>query len=188
MGQKSKEVDAYIANAAPFARPILERIRRAFHEADPDLVETIKWRNPTFEHDGILGAMSAHKQHVNWGFWLELANEGLTRVHDVSELPSEEEIVARVKNAMKLRASGAKLQRAPRKEAAPVDVPDDLAAALKKHAKARATFEQFPPSHRREYIQWITEAKQAATREKRIATTLEWLAEGKPRNWKYMKK
>jgi hypothetical protein len=187
MGRKSKEVDAYIANAAPFARPILERIRGAFHKADPDLTETIKWRNPTFEHNGILGAMSAHKAHVNWGFWLELANEGLTRVTDISELPSEAEIVARVRKAMELRASGAKLQRAPRKELPPVEVPDDLAAALKKNAKARATFDNFPPSHRREYVAWINEAKQAATREKRIATTMEWLADGKPRNWKYMK-
>jgi hypothetical protein len=69
----------------------------------------------------------------------------------------------------------------------PVKVHPELKTALAKNRKARETFEGFSPSHRREYVEWIAEAKGDDTRKRRIATAIEWLSEGKPRNWKYMR-
>ena len=196
------EVDQYIEKAAPFAQPILKRIRKAFHKAHPEIRETIKWGVPHFEHKGVVGMMAAFKQHVSWGFWKAqlmsdpkgiLAKVGETsmggnKVTRLSDLPPDEVIVDYVREAVRLNEEGVKVERRPRTKATTdVEVPADLTAALKKNAKAKKAFEGFPPSHRREYVEWITEAKQEATRQKRLATTLEWLSEGKPRNWKYMK-
>lgn len=201
MKNTSPEVDAYIANAAPFAKPILERIRKAFHKASPDIVETIKWRVPHFEYKGVLGGMAAFKAHVNWGFWKpQLMNDphgilaaatgpmSAGQVSDVSQLPTEKILVEYVKEAIRVNESGEKVERPKRAPASMPDVPAELEAALKKSPKAKKAFEAFAPSHRREYIEWIAEAKQAATKEKRVAQTIEWLIEGKSRNWKYEKK
>ena len=197
------DVDRYIENAAPFARPILERIRKAFHKAHPEITESMKWSFPHFEHKGVVGSMAAFKQHVSWGFWkAKLMDDpagilegstgetsmGGAKIRDVKDLSSEKVMVDYVKRAVSLNEEGVKLERAkPRPANAPVDVPDDLEAALKKNAKARKTFEGFPSGQRREYVYWLNDAKQAATRAKRLATAIEWLSEGKPRNWKYMK-
>jgi uncharacterized protein YdeI (YjbR/CyaY-like superfamily) len=194
--EKSPELDAYIARAAPFAQPILERLRKAFHKADPEIRETMKWSMPHFEHDGIVANMAAFKQHVTWGFWkaalLEDPHGILTdvrlKVKDVSELPSEKILVEYIRRAVKLNEEGVKVERAPRPAAPPPEVPDDLLAALKKNRQASAAFEKFSPSHKREYVEWITEAKQEATRAKRLAQAVEWIAEGKSRNWKYERK
>ena len=199
MKNTSPEVDRYIAAAAPFARPILERIRSAFHKAHPEVTETMKWSFPHFEYKGLLGSMAAFKQHVSWGFWkgrlmadplgiIPPAGEtsmGGARIADVKELPSEKNMVAYVREAIRLNEEGVKPRRPARTPKAEAEVPVDLAAALKKSPAAKNAFEAFSPSHRREYIEWITEAKQDATRQKRLATTLEWLSEGKSRNWKY---
>jgi hypothetical protein len=179
------EIDRYIDAAPEYARPILKRIRKAFHDADATITEAVKWGHPFFEREGILGGMSAHKAHVRWGCW---AGDNWGKAATVDDLPPHAEMVASIREAIGKRAAGATRTARPRKPAAEAEVPDDLAAALKKNGAAAKTFQAFPPSHRREYIQWITEAKQPATREKRLAQTLEWLAEGKPRNWKYMKK
>lgn len=201
MGERSPAVDAYIANAAPFAQPILERIRDAFHAGAPEIEETIKWGFPHFQYKGNVGSMAAFKQHVTFTFWkARLMNDphgiipplgersmGGSRVNEVSELPPKKVLVEYVREAVRLNEEGKKVARPARKAAAPVKVPDDFAAALQKNRKARETFDHFSPSHRREYVEWITEAKQEATRKKRIVTALEWLSEGKPRNWKYMK-
>lgn len=202
MPKRIPEVDAYIAKSAPFAQPILERIRDAFHAAHPDVQEVMKWSVPHFDYKGPLGMMAAFKQHVGWGFWKsklmsdpkgilspERTGMGGNRVNDLKELPSKKVIVEYVKEAIRLNEEGVKVERAPStRSAKPLEVPGDLAAALKKDKKARATFDKFPPSHQREYVEWITEAKQEATRQKRLAQAIEWMAEGKPRNWKYMKK
>ena len=199
MKNTSPEVDRYIAAAAPFARPILERIRSAFHKAHPEVTETMKWSFPHFEYKGLLGSMAAFKQHVSWGFWkgrlmadplgiIPPAGEtsmGGARIADVKELPSEKNMVAYVREAIRLNEEGVKPRRPARTPKAEAEVPADLAAALKKSPAAKKAFEAFSPSHRREYIEWIAEAKQDATRQKRLATTLEWLSEGKSRNWKY---
>ena len=202
MKNTSPDVDRYIAKAAPFAQPILERIRAAFHKAHPDVTETMKWSFPHFEYKGILGSMAAFKEHVSWGFWKgRLMNDPLgiippvgetsmggAKIRTLKELPKEKDMVAYVREAIRLNAEGVKVERAPRQERGEAEVPPDLAAALKKSAAAKKTFEAFPPSHRREYIEWITEAKQEATRQKRLAKTMEFLNEGKSLNWKYERK
>ena len=202
MKNTSPEVDRYIASAAPFARPILERIRAAFHKAHPDVTEAMKWSFPHFEYKGILGSMAAFKEHVSWGFWKgrlmadplgiippvgETSMGGL-KIRDLKELPKEKDMVAYVREAIRLNEEGVKPARLARTPRGEPEVPAELAAALKKSAAAKKTFEAFSASHRREYIEWINEAKQAATKQKRVAQTIEWLSEGKPRNWKYMKK
>jgi uncharacterized protein YdeI (YjbR/CyaY-like superfamily) len=194
MKNASAEVDRYIEKAPEFAKPILERIRKAFHKAGAEVTESMKWSAPHFEYKGVLGSMAAFKQHVAWGFWKaklmdDPASMGFGKIRDVKDLPSEKVMVEYVKQAMRLNDEGVKLARPKARPAgAPVDVPDYLTAALKKNAKARAAFENFPSSHRREYVEWLEEAKQEATRTKRLAQAIEWMAEGKPRNWKYMKK
>ena len=188
MKNTSPEVDRYIAAAAPFARPILERIRSAFHKAHPEVTETMKWSFPHFEYKGLLGSMAAFKQHVSWGFWkgrlmadplgiIPPAGEtsmGGARIADVKELPSEKNMVAYVREAIRLNEEGVKPRRPARTPKAEAEVPADLAAALKKAPAAKKAFDAFSPSHRREYVEWITEARQDATRHKRLATTIEW--------------
>ncbi|HET7436969.1 MAG TPA: YdeI/OmpD-associated family protein [Thermoanaerobaculia bacterium] len=204
MGKRSPQVDAYIAKSAPFAQPILEAIREAYHAASPDVEETMKWGAPFFEYNGILGNMAAFKAHVRWGFWKaklmadplgildpmgDTTTMSATKTVDVAQLPAKKVLVQYIREAIRLNEEGVKAERAPvKRNTAPVEVPDDLAAALKKNKKAQATFDAFAPSHRREYIEWITEAKQEATRKKRLDQTIEWLAEGKSRNWKYERK
>lgn len=202
MGTRDARVDAYIAKAAPFARPILEYLRELVHATCPQAEESIKWSAPFFLYrGGMLCHMAAFKQHCAFGFWKwkqvvgddapEDAMGQFGRIETLSDLPPKKVIAAYLKKAMALNEAGVpaatRTPRAPKPEAA---VPPDFAAALalKKHAKARAAFDASSPSHRREYIEWIAEAKRAQTRETRIATALEWLAEGKSRNWKYEKR
>lgn len=203
MGTRHADVDAYIAASPEFARPILEKIREAFHAGCPAIEERIKWGVPSFEYKGMLGGMAAFKRHVAFGFWKSRLMQdaaGLfsrgpkaspmgARVDSLADLPSKKVLVAYVKEARRLNDEGRKEPRraAPRRPVRVV-VPPDLAAALAKHPAARAVFEGFPPSHRREYVEWITEAKREETRRKRLRTTLEWLADGKHRNWKYERK
>ena len=191
-------IDAYIAKAAPFAQPILTHLRALVHRACPEATETIKWSRPFFEHHGLLCNMAAFKAHCAFGFHHQemdqlLAADGakgddamgsLGRLGALTDLPSDATLVRYLRHAAKLNESGT--ARRPAKKAKPALAdPADLAAALKKNTAARATWTKFPPGHRREYIEWITEAKRPETRARRLATTLEWLAEGKSRNWKY---
>lgn len=194
-------IDAYIDRSAPFAQPLLGYLRQSVHAACPDAEETVKWGMPHFTYRGkILCGMAAFKQHVSFGFWhgarfvedaAEKSDEAMGqfgRITRRDELPGKRVLAGYVKQAMKLIDEG--VTRPTTKAAAPkaeMAVPDDLAAALRRNAKARATFEGFAPSYRRDYIEWIVEAKRADTRERRLEQTVEWLAEGKPRNWKYMK-
>jgi uncharacterized protein YdeI (YjbR/CyaY-like superfamily) len=195
------EVDSYIEKAAPFAQPILKRIRGAFHAAHPDVAETIKWGVPHFEYKGVLGSMAAFKAHVGWGFWKssllsdpaklfkgESRGMGGARVESIDDLPSEAVLVDYVREAIRLNEEGVKVEKKKPAPRAEVETPEDLAKALKKAPAAKKAWDAFAPSHRREYVEWITEAKQEATRAKRLATTIEWLTEGKSRNWKYVKK
>jgi hypothetical protein len=189
MGLRDPRVDAYIARAAEFARPVLSHLRRVVHRACPEVVEEMKWGAPHFNYRGMFCGMAAFKGHCVFGFW-KAGLVGLTmpdRITTLKDLPSEAVLTRAVKKAMKLNEDGVKAPRPARKPKPPVVVPKDLKEGLARSARARATFEAFPPSHRREYVEWITEAKTAATRERRLATTLEWLAEGKSRNWKYEK-
>ena len=199
-GNFNPAFDDYIAEAAEFARPILKKIRDAFHKACPEIEETMKWGVPHFEYKGIVGSMAAFKQHVGWGFWKatllkdpqKLFNRvgetamGGAKVTDISQLPSDKDLLAYIREAVALNRDGVKVPAAKKKPKAELRVPDYLMAALKKNKKALATFEAFSPSNKREYVEWIVEAKQEATRDKRLAQAIEWMQEGKPRNWKYM--
>jgi len=198
MTNTTPAVDAYIAKSAEFAKPILRKIRELFHKGCPEVEEVIKWGVPHFEYKGMLGSMAAFKQHTAFGFWKSglLKDKhklfdgsspamGGRRVTDLSELPADKILLEYVREAAALNEQGVKApsRRKPKKE---LTIPYFFMEALRRNKKALATFEAFSPSHKREYVEWITEAKQEATREKRLATAIEWLAEGKPRNWKYM--
>ena len=198
MGKRDRHIDAYIEKSADFAKPILEYIRDVVHAAVPDVEETMKWSFPHFDYKGMMCSMAAFKEHCAFGFWkapLVLGDAAkreamghFGRLTTVKDLPPKREFIALVKKAAQLNEQGVKLlrpRRGPRRE---VETPDDLAAALKKDKKAQSAFEKFPPSHRHEYIEWITEAKTEGTRQRRLDQAVEWMSEGKPRNWKYMRK
>jgi uncharacterized protein YdeI (YjbR/CyaY-like superfamily) len=195
---RDPRIDAYIARSADFAKPILTHLRAVVHAACPAVEETMKWSAPHFMYEGMLCGMSSFKAHCAFGFWkgsLILDSNGTSaeamgqfgRITSMSDLPPRTALVGYVKKAMELNEKGIKspnrMKRKPKPEAV---VPKDLAAALGKNKKARATFDNFSASHRREYIEWITEAKTEATRQRRIETAVEWMAEGKSRNWKYI--
>ncbi len=200
------KVDAYIAKAKPFAQPILNHLRTLVHKACPDVEETIKWSRPFFEYRGaILGNMSAFKEHCSFGFWgqeigvvLRKANvvqEGgmgsLGRITTVKDLPSDKSMLTWIRQAAGFVDSGQytspiaarrQVVKAPKPA---VEAPSELTAALMKNKAAAAVFAKFSPSAKREYVEWIADAKRPETRDKRIATAIEWIAEGKQRNWKY---
>lgn len=199
MAKKDPRVDAYIDRAADFAKPILNHIRATVHAACPACEETMKWSFPHFDYKGMLCSMAAFKQHAVFGFWkgsLVVSNDANTKAVDgmgqfgkltkVSDLPPKNVLAGYIKKAMALNDEGVKAPRQRKAAPKPVRVPPDLAAALKTNKSARASFEGFSPSHQREYTEWITEAKTDETRARRLATTIEWLVQGKPRNWKYM--
>ena len=202
MASKDPRIDAYIANAAPFARPILKHIRKVVHTGCPQVQETMKWSMPHFDYKGIMCGMAAFKQHCSFGFWqaaaLALNGRGddadgmgqFGRITSIDDLPDEKTLVGYVRKAVALKDAGVKkpAPSKPKTKASPLDVPSDLKAALANHREAKRTFDGFSPSHRNEYIHWITGAKREETREQRLATAMEWLAEGKARHWKYQPK
>lgn len=198
MGTTDPRVDAYIAKSADFAKPILTHLRAVVHGACPEVEETMKWSFPHFQYEGMLCAMASFKAHCTFAFWkgalvvdrggenAERAMGQFGRITSLAELPPKRVLAGYVREAMRLNEEGVKApRRAPTKTKQPVVVPDDLAAALRRNRKASATFDAFSASHRREYVQWITEAKREETRARRVETAVEWLAEGKSRNWKY---
>ena len=189
-------IDEYIAKSNDFAKPILTHIRDTVRAACPNVEETLKWSTPTFMYAGsILCSMAAFKEHCHFHFWKgELirdraglsVNDSTHAITTVSDLPPKRQLTSYIKQAMKLNEDGVSVPKTPSAPKHETPVPADLSAALKRNKKAARTFEQFSPSHRREYIEWITDAKREDTRDRRIAQAIEWLAAGKPRNWKYM--
>lgn len=195
MVQRDPRVDAYIAKSADFAQPILEHLRNLVHEVCPDAEETLKWRMPTFLYRGrILCGVAAFKQHASFWFWRGMnlsAYDGdgmgaFGRITSLKDLPAKRVVVGHLRQAIEFCEASAKFA-VPRGKPKPApQTPGDLLAALKKNKKARATYSAFSPSAQREYVDWITEAKRDETRAKRLAQAVEWMAEGKQRNWKYM--
>jgi len=202
------KVDAYIKKSRPFAQPILVHLRKLVHAGCPQVEETIKWSRPFFEYRGvILCNMSAFKEHCSLGFWgLEIgailrqagvvrdgAMGSLGRITGIASLPPEKKMIDWVAQAAALIESGQErspIAARPRvvTPAKPtLKTPPDLNSALSKSKKATAAFAAFSPSCRREYIEWIVDAKRPETREQRITTAVGWIAEGKQRNWKYQK-
>lgn len=196
MPEFDKRIDAYIEKSQDFARPILEHLRKLVHEACPDVEETLKWSMPSLEYKGMLCGFAAFKAHVKFMFWKEvllkndefpaneLAIKGLARIASIKDLPKDKKIIALIHQAMELNEKGINVPKSVSAKGEIV-VPNELTVALEKNKKAKAVFEKFSPSHRREYSEWIAEAKTEPTRDKRIATAIEWLSEGKSRNWKY---
>ena len=199
MGTRDARIDAYIAKAAEFARPILRHVRALVHDACPEVGETLKWGMPSFEYKGLLCGMAAFREHATFGFWKHdllvkddaKAREAMGsfgRLRSVGDLPPKRTLAGYVRRAMKLNDDGVKAPRAKTRPKKPIPVHADFRAALAKNAKARAAFEAFPPSHKREYLEWIAEAKRDETRVRRVSQAVAWMAEGKPRNWKYMRR
>lgn len=198
MVTKDPRVDAYIAKAADFAKPILNELRARVHANCPDVVETIKWGMPAFQYHGPFAGMAAFKKHAVFGFWKhdliveadDKAKEAMGSfgcLTELKQLPTKAQFAQYVKTARSLNENGVKVERKKTRPNTPVPMHPDLAAGLAKGKKAKAGFDALAPSQQREYIEWIGEAKKDETRARRLEQALEWLAEGKPRHWKYMK-
>lgn len=198
MGTKDPRVDAYIAKSADFAKPVLQHLRALVHATCPSVEETLKWGGPFFVDGGIICGMAAFKQHCGIIFWHydpsswagknDQGRGACGKITCLADLPSDAELKRCIKFAMKQNAAGVKKSPKSGKPKPKLPVPADLTKALKDNPKARTTFENFPPGKRRDYLEWILEAKQPQTRERRIETAVDWLAEGKSRNWKYESK
>jgi len=197
--KRNPAVDAYIAKSPDFAKPILKHLREVVHAAVPDVEEEMKWSTPTFTYKGILCGMAAFKEHCLLGFWkgsllrddkgntLERDANELGRITSLADLPPDKVLTRYIKEAARLNEEGIKVEKPKAKPKPELVVPPYLVSALRKNKKALTTFEDFSPSAKREYVEWLTEAKTDATRDKRLAQAVEWIAEGKQRNWKYMK-
>ena len=206
MARTDPRVDTYIKNSAAFAQPILSHLRKLVHKACPQAEEAIKWSCPHFVYHGsMLCSMAAFKEHCTFGFWkasllkdpkgiLQVKDRhamgNMDRITSVKDLPADKIMLDFIQQAAILNEAGVRLP--PKKKSVvsekDLEIPEQLASAFLKNKKAAATFQTLPPSHRKEYIQWINEAKTDPTREKRIRTTVELAAEGKGRYWKYDKK
>ncbi len=198
MGKKDPRVDDYIGKSAEFARPILKHLRAAIHTACPAVVETIKWGMPFFDYKGTMCHMAAFKEHCAFGFWKAslildessraAENEAMGnfgRLTRLSDLPNDKQLAVYIRQAARLNDKGIKVSRRKPAQKKEIPVPEDLQLALRKSKKALASFEAFSLGHRREYVQWITEAKRDQTRQTRIETAVKQMAEGKTRHWKY---
>lgn len=193
---RDERIDVYIARQADFARPILEHLRAVVHHACPACEEAIKWSMPAFLYKGKqLAGMAAFKAHATFGFWQrqavvdgaerkDNAMGQFGRLTSLADLPPPERLAEMVQAAMAAIDAGVKTPRAASTKPAP-DMPEDLAAALAASPPAQATYDGFPPSCRREYLEWVVEAKRPETRARRVAQAVEWMAEGKKRHWKY---
>ncbi len=201
MNQFDERVDAYIEKSAPFAQEILNHIRGLVHQASPLINETIKWSFPHFVYKDTICSMAAFKEHCTFGFWKaslmqdpyqlfgERANAmgSLGRIEKLTDLPSDKILLEYISAALKLDEAGVKIKKVASAPKAEIPIPDYFEEELKRQPKARQVFENFSASHKREYLEWITTAKSEATKLKRMATTIEWLNEGKSLNWKYQR-
>jgi uncharacterized protein YdeI (YjbR/CyaY-like superfamily) len=198
---RDSRVDRYIEKSAEFAKPILNYIREVVHSACPDVEETLKWGFPHFMYKGILCSMASFKQHCAVGFWKgalvfksvpnaikreNTAMGQLGRITSLADLPDRKTLTRCIIEAVRLNETGTKLPSKPKPAKTALVVPNDLMIALRKNKRALATFDSFSYSQRKEYVEWITEAKTDATRLKRLKSAIEWMEEGKSRNWKYM--
>lgn len=204
MGKKDVRIDNYIVKSQPFARPILKHLRGLIHTACPDVNETIKWGFPHFDYNGIMCSMAAFKQHCAFTFWKatlmsdpkkilnkmgDTAMGQFGQIKNLSDLPDDKILISYIKEASNLNEKGVKL---PAKSKSSVkkelSVPDYLLNALKKNKKAQTTFEKFSYTNKKEYVDWLNDAKTDETRKNRLEMAIEWMSEGKIRNWKYIKK
>lgn len=199
-----KRIDTYIEKAQEFARPILEHIRTIVHKACPEVEETMKWSFPHFDYKGeMMCAMASFKQHCALNFWKAslmkdpeklftvAENSGMGnmgKIRSLKDLPSAKVLTAYIKEAMKLNDEGIKIKAKKTEAKTAIAVPAYFKTALNKNKAAKAVFDKFAPSHIKEYVLWLEDAKTEETRNKRMKTAMEWIAEGKGRNWKYVQK
>ena len=202
MSKKDNRIDLYIANAKPFAQPILNHLRKLVHKGCPDVEETIKWGMPSFDYKGPFCSMAAFKEHAVFGFWKALLMKDAEKLKEnqqnamghagkiksLKDLPNDKILLSWIKEAAKLNADGIKLPPRKKSENKDLVIPDYFKLELGKNKKALHAFDKFPPSHKKEYVHWIIEAKSEETRKRRMNTAIEWIAEGKGRNWKYERK
>ncbi|HRI78885.1 MAG TPA: YdeI/OmpD-associated family protein [Cyclobacteriaceae bacterium] len=199
--KKDKRIDAYIAKAQPFAKPILRHLRELVHQTCPDVTETIKWGFPHFDYKGMMCSMAAFKEHCAFGFWKaqlmsdprlhemaqsEAAMGHLGKIRTIKDLPSDKILAQYINEACRLNDDGIKVVK-PKKLAVKkrLIVPADFKKALTSNKKVLAIFDAFSYSNKKDYLEWITEAKSSETRQRRLTAAIEWIAEGKIRNWKY---
>ena len=198
MGKTNPKVDQYIAKSADFAKPILSHFRKIVHQACPDVEEEMKWSMPHFMYKGMLCGMAAFKKHCAINFWKgRLLFDGkhsdeamgqFGRIDSLSALPNDKKMLRYVKEAVRLNDERAKMERPVKsREKKILQMPADFQRAIRQDQQAAAVFKKFSPSHKREYIEWLMQAKTDRTREKRLATSIAWIAEGKTRHWKYRK-
>jgi uncharacterized protein YdeI (YjbR/CyaY-like superfamily) len=205
MGKTDKRIDDYIEKAESFAKPILRHLRALVHEANPDVQETIKWGFASFDYKGTYCSMASFKQHVVFGFWKsdllndpdgylqKRSNQGgeamgnLGRITKMEDLPPDGVLKDFIIQAKKLNDDGIKMPARPKPPKTELIIPDYFTAALQTNANAMEVFENFSYSAKKEYVVWITEAKTEKTRLERLNTAVEWISEGKIRNWKYLK-
>ena len=203
MEQYDARVDAYIAKAAPFAKPILEHVRQVVHDASPKITETVKWGMPFFDYKGPVCMMASFKQHLGFGFWKasrlndpngfvkeggdEAAAGSFGRIEKMEDLPPDDVLKDFVLQIIAINESGIKEPKKPAAPKADIAMPDDFNNLLSGNPKALEHFFNFSPSKKKEYLEWIVESKSDATRLKRMEQALEWISEGKSRHWKYQK-
>lgn len=205
MASYNSKVDEYIAQSADFAKPILEHWRQLIHDTCPEVTEAVKWSNPHFDYKGdFMLVMASYKKHCSFSFLkaaimtdprlkesasLKPVQRFLGKVTKMSDLPSDEDFIELLKEAMVLNEQKTKVvvPKADKPKAAALEIPDYLAEKLAANPKAKEVFETKSASFRKDYITWLTGAKTDATRQKRIEEALEWIAEGKGRFWKYDK-
>lgn len=195
--------DAYIEAAASFAQPILNHLRELVHKACPEVNETIKWGFPHFEYKGVMCSMAAFKTHCAFGFWKgsimsdpvkiinlvgKTAMGNFERITKLSDLPTDKILIAYLKEAKRLNDDSINLPARKGKDEKKLTVPSYFLKAIKGNAEAYDVFKNFSYSNKKEYVDWVEDAKTDVTRQKRIQTAIEWMAEGKIRNWKYVKK
>lgn len=200
MAEKDPRIDVYLAKAAPFAQPILQHVRKLVHAGCPEVQETMKWSMPHFDHHGVMIGMAAFKEHCSVGFWKgdlilgkRAGSDGgmghFGKVRSLTDLPSDEQFIEYVRKAAALNEHGIKkpADLKPRSTRTKLTTPEYFRIALRKNRKAAATFEAFSYTNKKEYLDWLIEAKREETRSRRLETTIAWLAEGKVRNWKYLR-
>lgn len=200
MSKKDPRIDAYIEKSKDFAKPILLHVRETVHKAVPDVEETMKWSMPHFDYLGeMMCSMASFKEHMAVNFWKGAIMNDPDKILDTKEamghfgkiktlkdLPSDKLLIKYIKEAARLNKEGIKLPAKKKlTEKKELEVPDYFAKALNKNKAAKKVFDGFSPSKKKEYVEWLTEAKTEATRDKRMETAVEWIAEGKTRNWKY---
>ncbi len=204
MGKKDKRIDAYIATSQDFAKPILNHIRELVHKACPDIEEKMKWSFPHFDYKGeMMCSMAGFKEHCAFNFWkaslIKDTHKVLTtskrvsmghlgRITGIKDIPSDKIMIDYIKQAVRLNDEGVKVpQKAKPAVKKELEVPDYFTKALRKNKNAQKTFGDFSYSHKKEYLEWITDSKNEETRNKRMETAIEWMSTGKDRNWKYRK-